>query len=155
MRAGSFADVEEEFRCRVERIVWCNVTTSDEKGRLRSRVLHPLWERSTGWILTGRQSPKAAQIAANPHVSLCYYDQAHEQVYAECRAEWEEQAAEKRRIWDLFQSTPEPLGYDPALFWKGAEDSTFGVLKLTPWRVELASLADLVAGNTSRVWSPG
>jgi general stress protein 26 len=154
MKVESFAEMEEEFRRRISRIAWCNVATADARGRLRSRVLHPLWEGSTGWILTGRQSPKTRDLAANPNVSLSYYDQAHEQVYAECRTEWEERPAEKQRIWDLFRTTPAPMGYDPGLFWKSPDDPTYGVLHLAPWRIELASLADLMSGKTSAVWMP-
>jgi hypothetical protein len=37
-----------------------------------SRVLHPIWEGSTGWILTHRGSHKSKHLAANPHTSLAY-----------------------------------------------------------------------------------
>ena len=49
MNVASFADIKEEFNKRVSRIVWCTVATVDTKGRPRSRILHPIWERSTGW----------------------------------------------------------------------------------------------------------
>ena len=154
MRVKSFVDIEEEFNKRVNRIVWCTVATVDRQGRPTSRILHPIWEGSTGWILTGRDSPKAAQIEANPFVSLSYWDQQHEQIYVECRAEFEEDAAEKSRMWELFKGTPEPMGYDPGLFWKDAEDPTYGALKLAPWRVVLFSLNDLFTGKEAQVWQP-
>jgi len=150
--AKSFTDIEDEFLVRVRRIVWASVTTVDRKGRPRSRILHPLWEGSTGWIATGRQTFKAKHIAANPFVSLSYWDQQHQQIFADCRATWEESPDEKRRLWELYKSTPGPLGYDLGQFWKSVEDPTFGLLKLTPWRIELWSLQDMFGGKQPQVW---
>ena len=153
MDVASFAEIEEEFAKRVSRIVWCTVATVDRQGRPRSRILHPIWERSTGWIATGRHSLKTKHLAANPHVSLSYWDQEHQQVYADCKAEWVDEQAEKQRIWDLYKDTPPPLGYDPAIIWRGGpDDPTYGLLKLTPWRIELWALADLMSGTPSKVW---
>lgn len=151
--ANSFAEIQEDFDKRVQRIVWCTLTTVDRKGRPRARMIHPIWEGSTGYIATGPQSLKAKHIAQNPYVSCSYWDQQHEQVYAECKASWVSDPAEKRRIWDLFKNTPMPYGYDPAMFWPGGPDSPeFGVLKLDPWRLEIGSLMTMMTGPT--VWKP-
>jgi hypothetical protein len=62
---------------------------------------------------------------------------------------------QKRRIWDLYKTTPPPLGYDPGMIWKGGpEDPTFGILKLTPWRIELFALRDMMGGGP-QVWHVG
>src|SRR5207245_5511585 len=66
----SFEEIQDEFLARVSRIVWCNVSTVDRKGRPRSRILHPIWEGSAGWIATGRNSFKATHMAGNRYVSL-------------------------------------------------------------------------------------
>jgi general stress protein 26 len=155
MNVTSFAEIQADFLKRVQRIVWCTVATIDTKDRPRSRILHPIWEGATGWIMTGRQTLKEKHLQHNPYVSLSYWDQQHEQIHAECRAEWEDTPAEKRRIWELFKNTPPPLGYDPGLFWPGGpEDPTFGVLKLTPWRIEMWSLNDVISGKPATVWRP-
>ena len=154
MRVDSFDEIAETFSARVNRIVWCTVAIVDGEGRPTSRILHPIWEGPTGWIATGRSSPKAALLAANPFVSLSYWDQQHEQIYAECRSAWEDDTAEKARIWNLLATTPPPMGYDPGAFWKDASDPEYGVLKLTPWRVELFSLQDLIGGVAPQVWRP-
>lgn len=152
---ASFEDIAAEFEARWRRIVWCTVTTVDGKGRPRARILHPVWEGSTGWIATGRDSFKAKHIKKNPYVSISYWDQQHQQIYAECRAEWSEDPAEKQRVWDLIKNAPAPVGYDPGLFWRGGPtDPSFGALKLTPWRIELYSLQDMVQGKPSQVWKP-
>ena len=141
MDVQSFAEIEEEFMARVRRIVWCTVATVDRRGRPRSRILHPVWEGATGWIATGRHTLKAAHLAQNPYVSLAYWDPGHRQIYADCRAEWDDAPEQKRRIWELYKSTPPPLGYDPGIIWRSGPDDAFGVLKLTPWRIELSGLS--------------
>lgn len=35
---------------------------------------------------------------------------SHEQVHAECRAEWEDSPETRRRVWDVFKAAPEPTG---------------------------------------------
>jgi general stress protein 26 len=152
MDVSSFADIEEEFMNRVKRIVWCTVTTVDTKGRPRARLLHPIWEGGTGWIATGRNSHKAKHIESTPYVSLSYWDPEHQQIYAECKAEWVDDMGEKKRLWDLFKSTPEPLGYDLKNFWKSVDDPTYGLLKLTPWRLEVSALSDMMTGQEPKVW---
>jgi len=155
MDVHSFAEIEAEFIARVSRIVWCTVATVDREGRPRSRILHPIWAGATGYIATGRSSFKAKHLAKNPYVSLTYWDLQHQQVYADCRAEWEDTIGEKARIWELYKSTPPPLGSDPAMIpvWKdGAQSPEFGVLKLTPWRIELSSIQDMMAGKPALVW---
>lgn len=153
MDVATFAEIQEEFDKRVQRIVWCTVTTIDRKGRPRSRILHPIWEGSTGYIATGRESFKAKHIEKHPYISCSYWDPQHQQIYAECNAEWVDKQAEKQRIWDLFKNTPMPYGYDPAMFWPGGpEDKAFGVLKLTPWRLEISAIADMMTGAPPKVW---
>jgi general stress protein 26 len=155
MDVKSFAEIEKDFNDRVARIAWCTVSTVDLRGRPRSRILHPIWEGTTGWIATGRQSHKAKHLSKNPYVSLSYWDPQHQQVYVDAKAEWADDAADKRRIWELYKSTPPPLGYDPGIIWQGGpDDPTFGLLKLTPWRIELSALSDLPAGKPPRVWRP-
>ncbi len=150
---ASFDEIATEFDQRVRRMVWCTVTTIDGKGRPRSRILHPMWDGSTGWIATGRQSFKARHLEKNPYVSCSYWDQQHQQIHAECKASWEDDPAERERVWNLFKDTPPPYGYDPATFWQGGPtDPAFGALKLTPWRIELFSLQDLMQGKGPRVW---
>jgi len=149
----SFEDIAEELARRVKRTIWCTMATADARRRIRSRIVHPLWDGRTGWLLTDRQSAKAKDVDGNPWASLTYIDNAEEQVHVDCRTAWEERLAEKRRLWDWFTSIPPPLGYDPGLFFtKGVEDASFGALRLDPWRIELWSLADLMSGKPPQVW---
>jgi general stress protein 26 len=151
--ANHFDEIAETFDERVRRIVWCTVTTVDTRGRPFSRILHPVWEGATGWIATGRKTLKAKHLAGNPMVALSYWDAQHDTVIAQCRAEWCDDAATKRRIWDLLASTPPPVGYDPSLFFKEGKDSPeYGVLKLTPTRVELWAGQDMMMGSPPTVW---
>lgn len=158
VEVGAFSEIQSEFQRRVERIVWCSVATMDRQGRPRSRILHPVWEypdgRPMGSIATGRHTLKTKHLARNPYVSLSYWDPQHEQVSIDCRAWWEDGEQEKARIWELFRTAPEPVGYDPAMIWSGLNDPNFGVLRLEPWRVEVWCLTEMAQGTRPRVWRP-
>jgi general stress protein 26 len=147
LKVASFAEIEGEFIERVHSIVWCSVATVDRRGRPRSRLLHPIWEGATGWIATARNSLKAKHLSQNPHVSLAYVADTAKPVYADCVAVWEEDSAEKRRVWAMYQAAPPPLGYDPAPFFHSPDHPDFGLLKLTPWRIELYD-----QGRMQRAW---
>lgn len=145
-----FAEIEKEFLDRVGRIVWCTVSTVDTKGRPYSRILHPVWEGSTGWIATGRQTLKAKHLAKNPNVSLAYWDSQHDTAVVQARGEWCDDLATRTRIWSLLKTTPPPVGYDPQLFWRDGMDDTFGVLKLTPFQIQLQTAAEMMQGKSAR-----
>ena len=154
MDVASFAEIEEEFLRRIRRTVWCSVATVDRRGRPRQRIMHPIWEGDTGWVATNHGSFKAKHLAGNPYVSLSYWDPQHEQIYADCLAEWEDDTAEKRRIWELFKRTDPPLGYDPGTIWTSPDQLPFGLLKLTPWRIELFVQPRDGRPQPSLVWRP-
>ena len=156
MDVTDFSELSDKFKEITQRIVWCTVTTVDRQGRPRSRILHPVWQHegatTTGWIATGRQSHKAKHLTSNPFVSLTYWDPQHEQTIIDCKAEWRDDQPSKDRLWDLLKTTPEPVGYDPKLFWPSADDASFGVLQLTPWRLEVWSLEAMGKGEPAQVW---
>jgi general stress protein 26 len=155
-RVGSFTALADEFARRWRRTIWATMATVGPSGRPQSRLVHPLWEGATGWITTAAGSLKVRHLKNNPYASLTYWDQTNEQVHVECRTEFEERSEEKRRVWELFKATPFPLGYDPGLFFAdGPEAPSVGVVRLVPWRLELWSLADLMAGKPSQVWKSG
>src|SRR5262245_10655685 len=114
MRVATFAEIEDEFIARAHNMVWSNVATVDAQGHPHSRILHSIWEGSTGWIATRRTSPKARELDGHPHVSLAYIADVVRPAYANCLARWENDLALKRHVWDLFLAAPAPLGYDPA-----------------------------------------
>ena len=152
-RVRSFEDIAAEFKRRTERTVWCTMATADRQRRIRSRIVHPLWDGTTGWVLTFPESPKGKDVGGNPWTSLTYIDSEQEQVHVDCATAWEDRPAEKRRLWEWFKSLPPPLGYDTGVFFtKGVEDPSFGCLRLDPWRIEPWSLADLMSGKPARVW---
>src|SRR5262245_42980517 len=127
MEIASFAEIEKEFIERVHATVWCNVATLDTRNRLRSRLLHPLWESGAGWAFTRRHSLKAKHIAHHPYVSLAYVADVVKPIYVDCRAEWEELLDTKQLIWNLFRDAPPPLGYDFGQIFKGVEDPECGL----------------------------
>ncbi len=147
MEIADFAEIQDEFIQRVHTMVWCNVATLDTQNRIRSRVLHPIWEGATGWITTRRHSHKAKHLAHSPYVSLAYIQDIAKPVYVDCTAEWVDDLAQKQSIWNWLTVTPAPLGFDPAPIYKSVDDPNFGLLKLTPWRIELYNFP-----SASQVW---
>jgi general stress protein 26 len=147
----------DAFVATAHRIVWCTVATVDRRGRPRSRVLHPYWEREgdrlTGWIVTRRSPLKAAHLARTPYVSCTYWDATHDVAIADCRAEWVEDAGDRAHAWALFAAAPEPLGYDFHQIWPGGPDAPgSAALRLEPWRMQTA---DAMTVTTPRAWRAG
>ncbi|HZP58340.1 MAG TPA: pyridoxamine 5'-phosphate oxidase family protein [Dehalococcoidia bacterium] len=153
MDVESFSEIEDEFHARVRRIVWCTVATVDTRGRPRTRILHPIWEAGpVGWIATGRHSLKAKHLARNDVIALTYWDPQQQEIHAQCRATWDDDVAQRRRIWELYKSTPPPLGYDPGIIWKAPDGDDFGVLRLDPLWIDLRGLAEMATGTPNRRW---
>ena len=146
-QGNSFDDIKDEFLATVAKVVWCNVATVDTVGRPRSRVLHPMWEGSTGWILTGRNSLKSKHLDENPNVSLAYIADPFKPIYVEATAEWVDDDDEKQYRWDWFKNTPEPCGYDPTPFFGSVDSPGLGLLKIVPRLIELYEL-----GGKRTIW---
>jgi general stress protein 26 len=152
MYVSRFSDIETDFVKRVHGMIWCNVATVDQHGRPRSRILHPIWEGATGWVLTHRNSHKSKHLANNPYVSLAYITEIHKPVYADCVATWVEDPEQKYRVWELFENTPPPLGFDPAQDFVSPDHPKFGLLRLTPWRIALVSFPAESQETGQRIW---
>ncbi|MDX1991423.1 MAG: pyridoxamine 5'-phosphate oxidase family protein [bacterium] len=158
MHVSSFSEIETEFIERVHTMVWCSAATIDSQDRPRSRLLHPIWEGAVsgavGWVATHRDSLKAKHLARNPYVSLAYVAHVMQPVYVDCRTEWVDDLAEKRRVWELFKAPPPPLGFDPAHDFISPDHESFGLLRLIPWRVDLVSFPAESFEVGTRVWKP-
>jgi hypothetical protein len=151
------ATVVEAFVAIAHRVVWCTLATVDRQGRPRSRVVHPIWERTgdglVGWLISRPTPLRRAHLAANPFVSCSYWDPAHDIAVAESRAAWVTAPAAREHAWACFRAAPPPLGYDPATIWPaGLEDPAAGVILLEPWRLKAAAAARLAAGEPAHVW---
>jgi hypothetical protein len=70
-------------------------------------------------------------------------------VYVDCTAEWADDPADKQHLWDLFQSSPPPLGFDLGKIFEGPDHADYGVLKFSPWRIELFDISN---PRDRRVW---
>jgi len=140
MEVAKFEEIRTEFMRRAAQAVYCSMATVDHKGRPRSRILHPIWDDSTGWAISWPESHKAKHLQLNPYVSLAYIFDRDKPAYADCRAEWIDEEAEKIRIWELHKSTPPPLGLDPEPHYETIHHKYYGLLKFTPWRIELGNL---------------
>lgn len=151
MEVANFEEIQAEFMQRVSQAVYCTMATIDLKGRPRSRVMHPIWDGPIGWVITWPESHKARHLERNPHVSLAYIiHDIKKPVYVEAMAEWVDEVAEKQRIWELHKTTPLPLGFDPQPHYGTIHHHYYGLLRFTPWRIELA----LLYGEPI-IWRPG
>lgn len=140
------------------RVVWCALTTVDDGGRPRNRVVHPVWERVggrlRGWVTTRRSPVKTAHLATNQHVACAYVGADHDVAYLDCVATWAD-PAERRHAWDLCRALPPPAGFDPSTIWPDGPDSSGAeVLRLEPYRVQVGLAADLARGASPRGWRP-
>lgn len=149
MEVLQFEEIQSEFMRRVSEVVYCNMATVDRKGRPRSRMLHPVWDGSTGWCISWK-ALKNKHLEANPFVSLAYIQNRDKPVYVDCHAEWVDEQSEKLRIWELHKRLPPPLGFDPEQGY-GEHLATSGLLKFAPWRIELGNLGvePLIWRNTT------
>lgn len=145
MDPNLFTPQWEEFMSRIQTGVYCNMATVDRQNRPRSRMIHPVWElvedRPIGWLISWPKSHKAKHLAHNPHVSLAYIHDLQKPVYVDCTAKWVTDTTEQWRVWDLHKQVPPPMGFDPEPHYGNIEHEYFGLLKFTPWRVELGSLS--------------
>jgi general stress protein 26 len=154
VRVERFSDIEEEFRARVTEQIWCAMITIDRAGRPYSRIIHPFWEGSLGWILTHRNSHKAKHLELNPNVSLAYVrGNVQKPLYVNCTASWSGDSKERRRVWQAVLDTPEPVGFDPTSDFRSPDNEEFGLLKLTPWKIVLVTFPAESYEAGHQVWT--
>jgi hypothetical protein len=140
---NELTEVAPAFVEMAHRIVWASVATVDAQGRPRSRVLHPIWQwdgpKLIGWVGTSPTPTKRAHLEASPYISLNYWTTNHDTCVAECRASWAFDGETRTMLWNLFASTPEPLGYNPAIIpaWTSPTCDAFVALRLEPWRLRV------------------
>jgi uncharacterized pyridoxamine 5'-phosphate oxidase family protein len=156
MVTSDFATLQDDFLSYTARIVLCSVTTVSPSGRPRSRMLHPVFTVRAGvpvgWVCTSRTPVKARHLEHDPYVAVCYWSPENDTVYAECRASWVDNDPEKDEVWDLFMTTPPPLGYD--LTGYGSPRSPdFTPLRLDPYRVQVVAGDEYPFGDlVGRIW---
>jgi general stress protein 26 len=144
------ATVADEVERRIRSTVWCTLATTDHRGRPRTRIVHPVWERAddalVGWLGTRTGTPKLAHLAATPWASLLYWDPRHQQVTIDAAASVHTDDPTRERVWASMASLPEPYGFDPAPMWPdGATGPGFTVVRFDPVRIALF-------GQPQQVW---
>lgn len=127
-----------------KKAVWCAVATA-HKGDPRVRMVHPTWEGDVLWFATGPQSPKAAQMAANPVVDIQYQVAPPDFIHVMVRgtAELITDQETKNHAWDA-------IDYDLTQFGNSGPDSPdFLPIRITPTRVELS---EMFGSINKKVW---
>ncbi len=138
----------DQVREAAKKATWAYLASAVD-GQPRVRVVHPGFEGRKLWIATGRSSAKARQIERNPKVELFYQiggDFVHLTITGEAR--FSDDLAEKKRVWDA-----KIFDYELAQFWpEGPGSKDFGLILVTPHRVELTSLPAMTQGTKPQVW---
>jgi len=82
-----------------------------------------------------------------------YWNPDQNTVAIDCVSAWANEL-EKVHVWDLFMTTPPPLGYD--LGWYGDEtwgNPLFHPLRQDPWRIQILRAEQMAALDlTPRIW---
>jgi general stress protein 26 len=139
----------EKVRATAAKATWAYLATAN-RDQPKVRVVHPAFEGERVWVATGRNSPKARHIGRNAKVELFYQVTLPEMIHLTVTgvAKFVEDAGEKKRIWD-----GKVFDYDLAQFWPdGAASKDFGLMLITPSRIELTSLPDMSVGKKPEVW---
>ena len=127
---------------------WAYLATADG-NQPKVRVVHPAFEGERLWVATGRDSAKARQIGKNSNVQL-FYQIGAEMIHLTVtgKAAFVEDLAEKKRIWN-----GHVFDYELGQFWPaGPESKDFGLMLITPARIELTSLPVMTTGKKPEVW---
>jgi general stress protein 26 len=138
----------DKVHAAAAKATWAYLATANG-AQPKVRVVHPAFEGERVWVATGRASAKAGHIDKNSKVELFYQigaDMVHLTVTG--TAKFVEGLAEKKRIWD-----GKVFDYDLTQFWpQGAASKDFGLMLITPSRVELTSLPEMMTGKKPEVW---
>ncbi len=138
----------DKVHAAAAKATWAYLATANGT-QPKVRVVHPAFEGERVWVATGRASAKAGHIDKNPKVELFYQigaDMVHLTVTG--TAKFVEDIAEKKRIWNS-----KVFDYDLSQFWpEGAESKDFGLMLITPGRIELTSLQEMTTGKKPEVW---
>jgi general stress protein 26 len=127
---------------------WAYLATTDG-NQPKVRVVHPGFEGERVWVATGRSSAKARQLDKNANVEL-FYQIGAEMVHLTVtgKANFVDDPAEKKRVWDA-----KVFDYDLSQFFPaGPGAADFGLMLITPARVELTSLPEMMTGKKPEVW---
>jgi general stress protein 26 len=148
--------MQQDFLEITARVVWCTVTTVDSAARPRSRILHPIFTlasgRPRGWVATGRTRVKVSHLRRNPWVAVSYWSPEQDTVLMQCKASWVEDVEEKHGVFELFATTPPPLGYQLDYGPAGADSPDFTPLRLDAVRVQVLRFQGWDKDVTGRHW---
>ena len=138
----------DKVHATAAKATWAYLATANG-AQPKVRVVHPAFEGERVWVATGRASAKARHIDKNSKVELFYQigaDMVHLTVTGAAR--FVDDIAEKKRIWNA-----KVFDYDLSQFWpSGPESKDFGLMLITPARIELTSLAEMTTGKKPEVW---
>lgn len=100
---------------------WAHVASVGSDGQPDVVPVHPCWEGDTCWIMTGTESVKATNVAANPKIAMHWQvTEVGDGVEIWGTAELFTDLDTKRRLWD------DVFDYDLNAFAPGGPDNSPG-----------------------------
>ncbi|MGP4018291.1 pyridoxamine 5'-phosphate oxidase family protein [Saccharopolyspora sp. 5N708] len=148
-RVSTFSALEDTFFSYIRDIKYATMITVDRQYRPRARVLLPVWEtvngRPVGWLAAYKTPVKTAHLSNNPHTTYSYWSPRQNAVFVDSTSTWAEDEESKLHAWDVYvKGGPPGVGYDPIRYWRGGPgDPEYGVIRISPWRVQLVRGSDL------------
>ncbi len=109
------------------------------------RPVTPSYQGITPYIATEVDSFKVRSIGRNPLVELLHWHTDFRHVSVRGRASLLDDLAKKEEMWDRF-------GYDLADFHGADGITTYGLMRIDPFRIEMTSLQRIAAGKPPLVW---
>ena len=126
---------------------YATLVTVDRDGQPQARIVDPVAPEAdwSVWVSTNARSRKAAQLEANPRVTLLYFDAARESyVTLVGAARLVRDPAEKAKRW---REEWKPF------YKNGYRDEDFLLIRVEPQRLEISSPA-LGMNNDPITWRP-
>ncbi len=116
-------------------------------GQPRIRPIKTAWDSGAVWIAGTTNSPKMREITRDNRVELFWHlTDKLRHLTVTGKAEVVTDAAEKKRMWDVFD-------FDLAAYYpEGPESAKYGLMRIEPSRVECWALPEIYVGSPPRVW---
>ncbi len=109
------------------------------------RAVTPTYEGVVAYVATDPGSFKVRNITTNPFVELLHWTTDFRHLRIRGRASLVTDDAIKLRLWDTFS-------YSLSDFFGSADNPTYGLLQIDPFRIDLSSLQRVATGKPPKVW---
>ena len=123
------------------------MTTVDERGRPRGRLVHPVWEEPVGWLATGGTPSRPATSSTT---RTCRSPTGTRRTSRSTPSAAARGSTTTPSGSASGTSTPtKPEGYPLEQFFRRPDHPEYGLLRLEPWRIELWDVQEPLRGDAA------